>query len=128
MEQASKGRNRVVHYTVSFARINVRQTCANKQSLSRSTFAKATRDLTETGQAIQLIRMVMSLFTHSSLGRSSSSVAKGRVPSSLELVGMNKDSGRAISEALIRVLVSVAENPDDPLQVICLETLAELSA
>lgn len=83
--------------------------------------------MSETGQAIQLIRTAVSLPLHTPLGRSSSSATKSRVPSSSELAGMSKEVQHVVSEALIRVLVSVAENPDDPLQVICLETLAELS-
>lgn len=32
----------------------------------------------------------------------------------------------ALAEPLVRLLSSIAENPEDPLQPVCLETLTEL--
>jgi hypothetical protein len=73
-------------------------------------------------QALQLIRVVILL-----------PVAARNDRDRLGFEGMTADGSEGVlhhdpvlSEALVRILVSMAENPEDPFQSISLETLAEI--
>jgi rapamycin-insensitive companion of mTOR len=74
------------------------------------TFTRDAKHLTEKTQCLKLVRSLLSLSTVISPASSSSS-GRGRIP---------------LSDAIVRTLVSVAENADDAFKGICLETLAEI--
>ena len=78
--------------------------------VTRRTFTRDAKHLTEKTQCLKLVRSLLSLSTVISPASSSSS-GRGRIP---------------LSDAIVRTLVSVAENADDPFKGICLETLAEI--
>ena len=86
----------------------------------RRSFAKASRQIPEMEQAILLIRAIMSLPQPRS---DQPGEASGHA-----VVSATRRYGKvpAISQALVRVLVSMAENPEDPFQAITMETLTEL--
>lgn len=81
------------------------------------TFLRIPRHPLETEQAIRLIRAVMHLPKETPLVNSTLSA---------KLAGKQRETLPTLSEAIVRTLVSVAENPDDSLQAVCVETLAEL--
>jgi hypothetical protein len=89
---------------------------------STSTFGRANRQSPEMEQALQLMRIVVLLPV---------AAPADRAQSNLEGVTENGDESRlyddpVLSEALVRILVSMAEIPEDPFQSTSLETLAEI--
>jgi hypothetical protein len=86
----------------------------------RRTFAKASRQIPEMEQAILLIRAVISL------PKQMSSPLESAYDQSPSSAARKHSTTSAISQGLVRILISMAENPEDPFQAITLETLTEL--
>jgi hypothetical protein len=77
--------------------------CPVSPSRSRaddSTFTRDAKAVVEREQALLLLRAVMAL--------------------------PRDDRGVALTEGLIRAVVSAAENPDDAMRIVCMETLVEI--
>lgn len=114
----------------------------------RSTFTRDAKHVHEREQALRLIRSVITLplppLPPPSSSRPASSRAHGRHPShsrsrsrtSHSRQASNQDPFNAFSliliqrvaltDGILRSLVSVAENPDDALRTICMQTLIEV--
>lgn len=84
----------------------------------RRLFARAARQYPELEEAIKLLRryMILPEKAGATISLAQSVISEGK-----------KADRPALAESLVRLLTSIAENPEDSLQPVCLETLTELA-
>lgn len=141
MGQNARGRYGMAHHKVSHHRYPRRAARADADGDSSRTFTRDAKHVHEREQALRLLRSVITLPAPPPASRPSSSRAsrkhgsRSRRPSHSRHPSTH-DAGNvfvlilaqkiALTDGILRSLVSVAENPDDALRTICMQTLIEI--